>query len=322
MRLGLDIGGTKAAVAIGDEREILASEVHESWSHGSWRESLRDLLERADALLRGLGVDPSALEGVGISSPGPLDIPAGRIVACHNIPGWIDVPVVEVVAEHYGCPVALENDANAAALAESHYGVGRGARCMIFLTMSSGVGGGIVVDGKLHAGASFQAGEVGHIPVELDGRACTCGLRGCLEAYTSGHAIAGILRQEIAAGRTTSILEAVSGDTERINAHHWVAAIRSRDPLALELRESFLDRLTQGLAMLIPTLDPDLIVLGTVVQRNPELFLEEIRVRTRKRTWNVYHGARIEPGALGPRLPFYAGLAAAASAVRQASGTR
>jgi len=322
VRLGIDIGGTKAALAIGDDTGIFASDVYEHWSKGAWRPAVDALLKRAEQLIQGSAHADTPLESVGISSPGPLDIPAGRIVAAHNIPGWTDVPIAEVVADHFGCKAVLENDANAAALAEWRYGAGQGSRVMLFLTMSSGVGGGIVIDGQLHAGSSFQAGEVGHMPIELDGRTCSCGQRGCLEAYTGGMAIAEMLRERIAAGAESKLTLLAGGQVEQIDARLWVSAIRAGDTLALELREQFLSRLTQGLACLIPTLDPDCIVLGTLIQRNPELFLEELRTRVREHVWTAYHALRIEAGALGEKLPFYAGLAASLRTAPQASGSR
>jgi len=311
LRLGLDIGGTKAALAVGRGDELVASERFEHWSHGDWRRDLAALIECADSLLDRAGADSTQLAAVGISSPGPLDVPNGRIVEAHNIPGWSNVPIVEELRRHFGVPVTLENDANASALAEWQFGAGRGTRTMLFATMSSGVGGGLILEGRIHRGSSCQAGEIGHIPIELGGRQCTCGLRGCLEAYTGGHAIASIIREELAAGAESSIRSNTQGAAPRVDAEAWVEAIRTGDRYALGLRERYLDRLAQGLATLISTLDPECVVLGTIIQQNPELFLEPLTQRVRQATWKEFHHVRIEPGQLGRELPFYAGLCAA-----------
>jgi len=249
-------------------------------------------------------------------------VPNGRIVAAHNIPGWTDVPIVERVNACFRVPVALENDANASALAEWTYGAGQGTRSMLFITMSSGIGGGLVLEGRLHRGSSFQAGEVGHMPIVLGGRLCACGLRGCLEAYTGGHAIAAMIQEDVREGARTSMLESVGGDVERIDARVWVEAIRAGDSYALDMRERFLDRSAQGLASLITILDPERVVLGTIIQHNPDLFLEELRKRVLTMTWPAFHHVTLEPGRLRSNLPFYAGLCAAVLALEQDSGSR
>src|SRR5262249_6509691 len=124
--------------------------------------------------------------GVGVSMPSPLDVETGVVLNPPNLPSWDGLPVRSLVAEGLGRPVALENDANAAALAEWRFGAGRGCSDLVFLTMSGGVGGGLVLGGRLVRGVESSAGEVGHIPVEWEGEPCSCGLRGCLEAYTGG----------------------------------------------------------------------------------------------------------------------------------------
>lgn len=310
--VGIDIGGTKAALALASSGgQILARDRLEHWSSGDWQPDLATLAERVRGLVTASGVQAEAVRRIGISAPGPLDVPAGRIVELHNVPGWVDVPIVAELESALGRPVRLENDANAAALAEWRFGAGQGASDMVFLTMSSGVGGGLILDGRLRRGATHQAGEVGHIPVELGGRLCTCGLRGCLEAYTGGHAIASIAREELASGRKSSMLERVEGDLERIDARVWVDAIREGDAYACDLRERFIDRLAQGLAALISTLDLDCVVLGTIVQNHPRLFVDDLRDRTKALTWDVYHGVRITPGALGNDLPFLSAVGVA-----------
>ncbi len=135
------------------------------------------------------------LAAIGIDAPGPVDYAHGIITTPPNLPGWHDVPLASIIGKEFGVPCVLENDANAAALAEHRWGSGRGSRDMLFLTVSSGIGGGIIIDGKLYRGASGAAGEVGHMTIDIRGPRCHCGRRGCLEMYASGLAIARLARR-------------------------------------------------------------------------------------------------------------------------------
>lgn len=310
--LGIDIGGTKAVVVLArGSGEVLAESRLDDWASGSWERDLATLVDHARVLFRGAGLSVESTGAVGLSAPGPLDIHTGVVLEAPNLRGWTNVPIVERVAREFRTQVNLENDANAAALAEWCHGAGQGTRNLLYLTMSTGVGAGLILDGQLYRGTSYQAGEVGHLPIVPQGRLCGCGLRGCLEAYTSGTGIAQIIREDLERGERSGILELAGGDPSRISARLWVEALRAGDNYALRLRRSFLDHLAQGLATLIPVFDPEMIVLGTIIQMNPDLFLDDLIERVRERTWPSLHHVRIEPGQLGPRLPAYAALCVA-----------
>lgn len=307
--LGIDIGGTKAVVVLArGDGEIVRETRLEDWASGDAGTDVERLAAEARALLGGAGLVAADVRALGVSAPGPLDPEVGVVVDTPNLDGWRNFPLRERLARALGAPVSIENDANAAALAEWRYGAGRGARNLLFLTMSTGVGGGLILDGRLYRGSRFQAGEVGHIPVQPNGRLCGCGLRGCLEAYTSGANLSARMREDLAAGADTRIRALAGGEPARVSPHHWVAAIRERDPYALALRDEFLDRLSQGLATLVMTLDPERIVLGTIVRENADLFLDELRARTLERVWEEFADVAIVPGELGERLPAYAAL--------------
>ncbi len=311
--LGIDIGGTKAVVALGHANgEILAESRREHWTSGAWPTDLERLEAQSRELLRSAGVREDELDGLGLSAPGPLNPETGIVVEAPNLPGWRQVPVAERIGAAFGVPCRLENDANAAALAEWTFGAGRGSAHMLYLTMSTGVGGGLILNGELYRGAHFAAGEVGHIPIVPGGRTCSCGLRGCLEAYTSGAGIAARIREDIAAGRAPGMLERAGGDPDRVSARLWVEALRAGDAYARALKDDFVEHLAQGLAGLVIGLDPECIVLGTIIERNPDLFLDDLRDRVSERIWPVLRDVRIEAGALGPKLPAYAALCAAA----------
>ena len=311
LRLGIDIGGSKAVAALGrDGGDIVAESRLDDWASGAWEKDLETLTEQARALLDRSGVAPADLAALGISAPGPLDPVRGVVLEAPNLPGWVDVPVVERLGETFGTPCLLENDANAAALAEWRRGAGRGRRNLVFLTMSTGVGAGLILDGRLYRGARYLAGELGHVPIVPGGRPCNCGLRGCLEAYTSGNALAERIREDLERGRGARILE-LAGEAKEINARHWVAAVREGDAYAEELRAEFVDHLAQGLALILLGLDVECFVLGTIVQQNADLFLPELRERVAERVWPVLRDVEIVAGELGARLPAYAALSVA-----------
>ena len=310
--LGIDIGGTKAVVALGHANgEILAESRREDWASGAWPTDLERLEAQSRELLRGAGVREDELDGLGLSAPGPLNPETGIVVEAPNLPGWRQVPIAERIGAAFGVPCRLENDANAAALAEWTFGAGQGSAHMLYLTMSTGVGGGLILNGELYRGAHFAAGEVGHIPIVPGGRTCSCGLRGCLEAYTSGAGIAARIREDIAAGRAPGMLERAGGDPDSVSARLWVEALRAGDAYAQALKDDFVEHLAQGLAGLVIGLDPECIVLGTIIERNRDLFLDDLRDRVSERIWPVLRDVRIEAGALGPKLPAYAALCAA-----------
>ena len=308
--LGIDIGGSKTVIAIGTPGgELLAQQRFESWTSGAWERDLARLAEKARALVRQTGHERPA--AVGVCAPGPLDPVRGLVLDAPNIAGWIDVPLVERLQAELGARVRLENDANAAALAEWLLGAGRGTRNMVFVTMSTGVGAGLILDGRLYRGSHFLAGELGHAPIRREGRT-HAGLAGTLEAYVGGASLAERIREDLAAGRRSAIAELAGGDPRRISARDWIAAIRAGDAYARELQREFVEDVAQALAALVMTLDPELIALGTIVQRNPDLFLTPIRERVYERIWPAQRDLRIVPGQLGEQLPARAALCVAA----------
>ncbi len=310
--LGIDIGGTKLVVALGDADGRPLSEARvEDWAQGSAERDFERLVAEVTALLARAGVRATDVRGVGVSAPGPLDPVAGVVIQTPNLPGWLDFPLRERLARALGIPVRIENDANAAALAEWRHGAGRGARSLVYLTMSTGVGAGLVRDGRLWRGHHFQAGEIGHMPIEPGGRLCGCGMRGCLEAYVGGASLAARLREDVAAGVAPALRELSGGDPARLSARLWTRAIREGDPYSLRLRDEFVGRLAHGLAALVMILDPERIALGTIVRENPDLFLDPVRAALRERIWEPVRGVEVVAAALGPRLPAYAALSVA-----------
>jgi len=310
LRLGLDVGGTKVALALGDAAGAILGHARIPFpATGDPRRDVARMLEAAERLLAERGVGFGELEAVGLAVPGPLDAARGRVLSPPNLPGWRDVELAERFHTATGAPVAVENDADAAALAEWRHGAARGSEHAVYLTMSTGVGGGLVLGGRLHRGA-LGAGEVGHAPVEWEGEACACGLRGCLEAYVGGAAWTRYLR---AAAAPDGRVAALAGGSERIEPAHLLAAAREGDAFALAELARWNGYLARGLVWLAMVISPEVIVLGTIARAAGEgLCLAPLRERVARHTWpRVARGVRIVASELGDELPERAALAVA-----------
>jgi glucokinase len=230
-----------------------------------------------------------AIEAVGIGCGGPLDAAKGLLLSPPHLPGWRDVPVTALAEQVFGRPATLENDATAAAAAEHRYGAGVGVRNMIYLTLSTGVGGGIVVDGRLYRGAVGNGGELGHVTVDWHGRECRgCGRRGCLEAYVSGTSIAERSRE---AGLPYATAEEVA------------AAARAGDAPAVAVWDETVEALACGLTSIVNLFEPELVVVGGGVARAGEQLLGPARAWVLEHAMGPAGGAvRIVAAALGDQV--------------------
>jgi glucokinase len=312
--LGIEIGGTKRVLVVGDHTSgPLARERRPMRCSGDWEADLDAIVVGARALLRSAeAAGQGALEAIGVAAPGPVDRRTGVLRNPPNLPGWRDVPLAERLEAAFGVPVRVENDANAAALAEHRFGAGRGTADLVFLTMSTGIGGGVLSCGKLVTGAQGFAGELGHIAVVPNGRRCACGLRGCLEAYCGGQALTTWLRRNTPT--SSRIFERAEGARARIGPELWLESLREGDAFAAEVLSSWLDRLAIGIASIVMAFDPERIVLGTIaVAAGEALCFAPLRERVGARLWPAQRAAlSIVPGALGETLPEHAALAVAA----------
>ena len=316
--LGIDIGGTKIGFSVGDETGKIHRRLRRNTQlSGSAETDLRRIAEEARHLIGAAGARPEELAAVGAAVPGPLDLDAGLVLNPPNLPSWDRAPVREVLAEELGCPVFLENDANAAALAEWRFGAGRGFSHLVYLTMSTGVGGGLILGGRVHRGVSAGAGEVGHMLVEWNGERCGCGLRGCLEAYIGGACWTRRLREITP---PSSRVAALAGGREKASPEQVVEAAREGDEFALAEMERFNNYLAQALVNLTFALAPEVFVLGTIaVAAGEALCFAPVRERVAAYTWpSLSRELRIVPAALGNQLADYAGLSVAIDGLRGA----
>jgi len=295
--LAIDIGGTKLAAGIVDsEGRILARGEVPTLA----KEGLEPVLGRIVGLARDLLSRPEVsdvrVHRIGVGCAGPVDLKAGLVFNPPNLPGWVRVPLTERIQQALGLPVVLENDANAAALGEFRYGAGRGARSIVYLTVSTGIGGGIILDGKVWHGLKDAAGEIGHMTVCPDGPLCGCGNRGCLEAMSSGTSIARRAREMLAAGRQTELSQVASPTSSDV-----VRLARKGDPVASEIWDQAVRYLGIGVAAVITILAPERVIIGGGVTRAGDFLFEPLREHVRQRVKLVpVESVPILPATLGP----------------------
>ena len=292
MNIGLDIGGTKCAISTGDCRDgsIEIRSREEFPTAGlSWRQVLEEFARRI-ALL---GEAPGA---IGISCGGPLDSRRGVIMSPPNLPGWDDVPVVKFFEDRFHVPVAVQNDANACALAEYLYGSGRGTRSMVFMTFGTGLGAGIVIDGRLYSGANDNAGEIGHIRLAPTGPV-GYGKEGSAEGFCSGAGMA----------RLAKIRKGLDITTKEL-----FARVRAGDRDCVEVFRESAAHLATILSYTIDILNPEVIALGGVFMRNADLLMPEIDpIIDREALPLARKVCRIVPAELVESIGDYAALAVA-----------
>jgi glucokinase len=245
--------------------------------------------------------------GVGIGSPGPLDREKGIVIVTPNL-GWRDFPLRDAISDRVGMRATLDNDANCATLGEWWAGAAKGGRNVVGLTIGTGIGGGLILDGKLYHGASDAAGEIGHTTIDSNGRRCKCGNYGCLEAYTSGPAIAERAREAMVSDEKSVLREMVAGDLSKITAQTVYEASKRGDEIANEVVRDTAHFLGVGISNLINIFNPDTVVIaGGVTQAGDALF-DPLRAEVKRRAFRpAVEACRIVPGA----LPLSAGVVGA-----------
>jgi glucokinase len=249
------------------------------------------------ALLAEAGLRREDLLGLGAGAPGPLDPATGVVFEPPNLEGWRDVPLAALLAEAIGIPAFIENDANAAAVGEAWVGAGAGVSDLIYITVSTGIGGGLIFGGELYHGTSGTAGEIGHMTIEPDGPTCTCGRRGHLEILASGTAIGRMATEAVVAGRPSTLSALPRGE---ITAAAVAEAAAAGDVLAIEVYARAGGYIGVAAASLVNVLNPQMIVFGGGVSKAGELLLAPVRQAVRERAFErPAEAVRIVPVALG-----------------------
>ena len=299
--IGLDIGGTKCAITVGeisgDDIKIVHREEFPT-AGLTWQQVLAEFSSRITRALNDSSLIPhsSSLSSIGISCGGPLDSKAGLILSPPNLPGWDNVPIVKYFEDAFHVPCHVQNDANACAYAEWKYGAGKGTRNMVFMTFGTGLGAGIVVDGKLYSGTNDNAGEIGHIRLAPTGP-LGYNKEGSAEGFCSGAGIA----------RLAKIRKGLDLTTKEI-----FARVRAGDPDCVEVFKESAEKLATILAFTIDILNPEVISLGGVFMRNADLFMKEVDpILDREALPLARKVCKIVPAGLGESIGDYAALAVA-----------
>lgn len=251
--------------------------------------------------------------GVGVGAPGPLDRERGVVIVAPNL-GWHEFPLRDAIAQQVGLPVTLDNDANCATVGEWWVGAAKGGRNVVGLTIGTGIGGGLILDGKLYHGSSDVAGEIGHTTIDSTGRRCKCGNYGCLEAYTSGPAIAERAREALAGDLNSMLPGMVQGRLERITAQTVYDASRLGDMIAREVVRDTARFLGAGIANLLNIFNPDVVVVAGGVTAAGDALFEPLRAEVRRRAFRpAVEACRIVAGS----LPGSAGVVGAVATFKQ-----
>jgi glucokinase len=271
--LALDIGGTKLAAGVVDRAGRVLSFVRTPTLVAEGPDTVvKRLVDLGSTALARCGLTEREVAAVGIGCGGPLDPVAGRVQGPPGLPQWDDVPIVELVRAAYGRPAFLENDATAAVLGEYRFGPWRGVVHMLYLTVSTGIGGGLILGGQVYRGAAGNGGEFGHVIIDWNGRLCGCGQRGCIEAYASGSSIARRAVEALASGEPSSMRGPAAVTAETVSTH----AGRG-DPVARRVWDETTAALGRAVAVMINVVEPQLVVLGGGVTRAGDALLLPVR---------------------------------------------
>ncbi|MFN2269813.1 MAG: ROK family protein [Anaerolineae bacterium] len=314
--IGIDLGGTKINTALANGAgRIIARDYRETLAPEGPDTVIARMLDAASRVMAEADVEISQVTAVGICAPGPLDVAAGVVVSPPNLPGWDRVPLRQLIADALGIPAFLEKDANAAAMGECLFGAGRGTQHMIYVTVSTGIGSGLILDGKLYHGATSMAGEIGHTTIVPDGPLCGCGNYGCLEALASGTAIARRARERVAKGAPTLIGDLAEGDPERVTAKTVAQAATQGDIEAQQIISEAMDYLGIGIANLVNLFNPQVIIIGGGLANIGDALFEPVqRVVERRAFHAAVEAVRVVPAELGDDVGV---LGAAAVALAQ-----
>lgn len=326
--IGIDIGGTKCAVLLGRTHggveDIITDKLRfETRVSRGWRAVTAELLDNVEELLKRNSLSPEDILCAGISCGGPLDSRRGVILSPPNLPGWDCVPIVDMIEERFRFDAYLQNDANACALAEWRFGAGKGLHNMVFLTFGTGMGAGLILDGRLYSGSNDMAGEVGHMRIAEDGPV-GYGKRGSFEGFCSGGGIGrlaqAMARKTIENGGSTLMCEDAEG-IGRITAKIAAEAAENGDETAIEVYKICGEKLGEGLAIIADILDPQAIIIGSIFARSGHLLRDSMEKALHREALKQTAECKIIPAGLGEKIGDLASLVIALDAAANGGET-
>lgn len=297
--VSVDLGGTQVRAALVDATGKIHARSNTSTRSEEGQDAVIDRIFECISEVMG-SMPKDEIRGIAIGAPGPLNPWTGVITEAANLSGWYDVPLVHIIEERFEMPTLLGNDANVAALAERRFGAAQGTANMIYMTVSTGIGGGIIVEGELLLGSDGLAGEVGHQTIDINGPSCNCGNTGCLETLAAGPAIARRTVDRLQAGAVSTIPELVKGDLDEVTAAVVSKAASGGDALAIEMLRVAGFYIGVGIVNLLHLFNPELIIIGGGVSKAGDFLFEPIRRTVSERAMDsMQSGVRILPAALG-----------------------
>lgn len=309
--VGGDLGGTRFRIALADGEGRLLHRVAIPTEASRGLDAVLETIK--GSVCETIALAPGPVAQIAIAAPGPLDPWKGIIYRPPNLPGWDEVPLKQVLEDAFGIPTSIGKDANLAAMAEWRFGAARGSNHVVYVTVSTGVGGGVIDNGKLLLGYGGGAAEVGHQTIDMDGPRCNCGNYGDLEALASGTAIARRAVEAIKAGGRSAISE-LAGGLEQVSAEHVVTAARQGDEVALRVMRRAGYCLGVGVANLMMLFDPEVIVLGGGVMNARDLMFEEMyRAIGERAMLSFRERCRVTVAELGDDVGIYGAIALALS---------
>jgi glucokinase len=318
--VAVDIGGTKIITAVFDGEGTMLSRIYclTLGSEGPNR-VIKRLIGAIDKAIEKAGMVRSQIGGIGVAAAGAIDINRGIVADSPNLPRWHNIHIVDKLVDALGRPIFLLNDANAAALAEYRLGAGRGLHNLIYITVSTGIGGGMIINGELYQGTDGSAAEIGHMIIKIGGPVCKCGKRGCFESMASGTAIGRLAQKRLRRGEESIMARLANDKVGDVTAQIVAAAARKGDPLAKAVIEEAAGYLGIGLANLVNLMNPQMIIIGGGVSKMGEMLLRPTRKSMKANAFNLpARTVRL----VRPRLGVDAELTGAAIYARECLGVK
>ena len=295
-RIGVDLGGTNIAVGVVDENyHILAQHSVPTGAERPYGQVVDDMIAAVEEVMKKAGITAKDCQSIGIGSPGTCDTAGGVVVRAYNL-GWNNVPLCAMLTEHFGLPATVANDANCAALAETVAGAAMGCKNMVLITLGTGVGGGIIIDGQIYAGMRSAGAELGHIILVLDGEPCSCGRRGCWEAYAS---VTALIRQAHSAAKAHP--ESALNHLDKWDGYRICAVAEQGDETARKVVARWCEYVAAGMTDMVNALAPEMILVGGGISKQGERILAPIREYVVTHCFGQREGAipEIKQAALG-----------------------
>lgn len=300
-RIGIDVGGTNVKIALVDgEGKIIYSNSVPTYAQMGYEYTVNNIKQAIRDLMKETNTDAKEIEGIGFDFPGQVDYKTGVVKLAPNIPGWVNVPIAQMIEEEFNIPTRIDNDVRCAALGELKFGAGKGCENFVCITVGTGIGSGLVINGQLVRGAANAAGEIGHIKLQMNGGPiCGCGDTGCLEAFASGPSIVAMAQEYLKGGKSTKFREMAGADGE-ITPYIVAKAAGAGDPVAKRIFEIVGTYIGMGLVSVINLLNPEKVIIGGGVAAAGDLLLDPIRKTIKERAMVVAgNSVEIVPAELG-----------------------